>query len=70
MKEMKREVFGDLLINSLYNIEKTNKELEKLGVTIKPYINYEYYYKDDFICTSDNFCLDDILDSLNIKVVD
>ena len=69
-KEMTREVFGNLLINSLYNIEKVNKELEKLGVIVKPYTGYEYYYGSDFICNSEDFCLDDILDKLNIKVID
>ena len=67
-KEMAREEFGNLLLSSLYNIENVNKKLQELGVTIKPYTSYEYYYGDNFICNSEDFCLDDILDKLGIKV--
>ena len=69
-KEIAREEFGTLLLSSFYNIENVNKKLQELGVTIKPYTGYEYYYGDNFICSSEDFCLDDILDKLNIKVID
>lgn len=71
MKIITRDEFGELLITSLYSYENTNIMLRRLGVKIVPQTIYNYYAPDgQFICNTENFCLDDILEKSNIKIED
>ena len=67
---LNREIFNTLMIESIYNIENFNSEIKKLGVTVKSYIGYEYYIGDNFICSTEDLCVDDIIEAAGYKVED
>lgn len=70
-KIISRNEFRELLLTSLYSYERANAMLKGLGVQIITKINYDYYTSEGkFICNTENFCLDDILEKLNIEIED
>ena len=69
-KKMLRDDFGTILISSVSNIDEFNSHMKRLGITVKPYVGYEYYYGSNFICSTEDLCVDDILDELGFEVVD
>ena len=70
-KKLSRDQFGDLMINSLCDIEKFNATVSKdLGFTIKVFTGYEYYYGDQFICSTEDLCVDDLIEAAGFEVKD
>lgn len=70
MKKMTRDLFGKILLASISDIDEFNSHMENLGITVKPFVGFDYYYNDNFICSSEDLCVDDIIDKLNIEVTD
>ena len=69
-KEISRQEFSNLLLSSITNIDKFNSHVEKLGITVKPLTGYEYYFGDDFVCSTEDLCVDDLLEKAGFEVQD
>lgn len=69
-KELSREQFNDLLISSICDMDKFNDLVSQLGLTVKPFTGYEYYYGDAFICSTEDLCVDDIIEKAGFEVQD
>ena len=70
-KKLSRDQFGDLMINSLCDIETFNAIVSRdLGFTVKAFTGYEYYYGDQFICSTEDLCVDDLIEAAGFEVKD
>lgn len=69
-KEISREEFSQLLLASITNMTNFNAHIEKLGITVKPFTGYEYYFGDDFVCSTEDLCVDDLLEKAGFEVQD
>ena len=68
-KEISREQFNNMLLSSLQgDMSDFNSQIATLGVVIKPYIGYEYYIGNDFICSTEDLCVDDIIEAAGYRV--
>lgn len=67
---MSRKDFGELLLLSVYDMYSFNRGVEKLGITVKPCVEYEYYFGDKFLCTSEDLCVDDLIEAAGFEVCD
>ena len=67
-KEISREEFSQILIESINNINNFNKRVEALGVTVKPFTGHEYYFDDNFICSTEDLCVDDLLEQIGFDI--
>lgn len=67
-KEISREEFSQLLLASVTNMTNFNDHIEKLGITVKPFTSYEYYINGEFICSTEDLCVDDILEKAGFEV--
>lgn len=63
-----REQFSNLMITSLCDMQTFNSQIEELGVTVKPYIGYEYYIGSNFICSTEDLCVDNLIKAAGFTV--
>ena len=69
-KEISREEFSQLLLTSVVDMNNFNAHIEKLGITVKPVTGYEYYFENDFVCSTEDLCVDDLLEKAGFEVQD
>ena len=67
-KMISREEFSNLMLTSVLNMQEFNKAVERLGLTVKPYTGYEYYFGDNFICCTEDLCVDDLLEKAGFEI--
>lgn len=67
-KEISREEFSQLLLASITDIDNFNAHIEKLGITVKPFTGYEYYLGNNFVCSTEDLCVDDLLEKAGFEV--
>ena len=69
-KEISREEFSQLLLASVVDMDNFNAHIEKLGITVKPFTGYEYYFGNDFVSSTEDLCVDDLLENAGYEVRD